>query len=92
MTLETVLHPTHLALGARMVPFGGWDMPVQYSSILAEVKAEVRPDQWARAAPLPCSSSDCADWWRLAEFASDSPPSVALYPHHQRISPMVRAI
>lgn len=39
MTLETTLHPTHLALGARMVPFGGWDMPVQYSSILAEVKA-----------------------------------------------------
>jgi aminomethyltransferase len=37
--LETVLHPNHLALGARMVPFGGWDMPVQYSSILAEVKA-----------------------------------------------------
>jgi aminomethyltransferase len=26
-------------MGARMVPFGGWDMPVQYSSILAEVKA-----------------------------------------------------
>ena len=39
MTLETVLHPNHIALGARMVPFGGWDMPVQYSSILAEVKA-----------------------------------------------------
>ena len=39
MTLETVLHPKHIALGARMVPFGGWDMPVQYSSILAEVKA-----------------------------------------------------
>jgi len=33
------LHTNHLALGARMVPFGGWDMPVQYSSILAEVKA-----------------------------------------------------
>ncbi|HEU0021619.1 MAG TPA: glycine cleavage system aminomethyltransferase GcvT [Dehalococcoidia bacterium] len=39
MNLETALHPNHLALGARMVPFGGWDMPVQYSSILAEVKA-----------------------------------------------------
>lgn len=39
MTLKTTLHPTHLALGARMVPFGGWDMPVQYSSILAEVRA-----------------------------------------------------
>jgi len=29
----------HLELGARMVPFGGWDMPVQYSGILAEVNA-----------------------------------------------------
>lgn len=34
---RTVLHAEHLALGARMVPFGGWDMPVQYA---AGVKAE----------------------------------------------------
>ncbi len=39
MELKTVLHPAHVAMGARMVPFGGWDMPVQYSGILAEVKA-----------------------------------------------------
>ena len=39
MDSKTVLHPNHLALGAGMVPFGGWDMPVQYSGILAEVKA-----------------------------------------------------
>jgi aminomethyltransferase len=39
MNLQTILYPTHLSLGARMVPFGGWDMPVQYSGILAEVKA-----------------------------------------------------
>ena len=32
----TVLHGRHLALGARMVPFGGWDMPLQYSSIREE--------------------------------------------------------
>ena len=37
--LQTALYSTHQALGARMVPFGGWDMPVQYSGILAEVKA-----------------------------------------------------
>ena len=37
--LRTSLYSTHLSLGARMVPFGGWDMPVQYSGILAEVKA-----------------------------------------------------
>ena len=33
---KTALHATHVALGARMVPFGGWDMPVEYSGITAE--------------------------------------------------------
>ena len=37
--LRTSLYSTHLDLGARMVPFGGWDMPVQYSGILGEVGA-----------------------------------------------------
>ena len=39
MELKTALHPVHVALGARMVPFGGWDMPVQYAGILSEVRA-----------------------------------------------------
>src|SRR5689334_12555726 len=33
---KTPLHASHIALGARMVPFGGWDMPVEYSGITAE--------------------------------------------------------
>ncbi len=33
---RTPLYATHLALGARMVEFGGWEMPVQYSGILDE--------------------------------------------------------
>jgi aminomethyltransferase len=33
---KTPLHATHVALGARMVPFVGWDMPVEYSGITAE--------------------------------------------------------
>nr|WP_290667880.1 glycine cleavage system aminomethyltransferase GcvT [Ardenticatena sp.] len=33
---RTPLYATHLAMGARMVPFGGWEMPVQYSSIIEE--------------------------------------------------------
>ncbi|HTD34381.1 MAG TPA: glycine cleavage system aminomethyltransferase GcvT [Candidatus Elarobacter sp.] len=36
---RTALHDAHLALGARMVPFGGFEMPVQYSSILKEHEA-----------------------------------------------------
>ncbi len=33
---HTPLHARHVALGARMVPFGGWDMPVEYSGISDE--------------------------------------------------------
>ncbi len=33
---KTSLHATHVALGARMVPFAGWEMPVEYSGIVAE--------------------------------------------------------
>jgi aminomethyltransferase len=36
---RTALHDAHLALGARMVPFGGFEMPVQYTSILKEHEA-----------------------------------------------------
>ncbi|MCZ2340237.1 MAG: glycine cleavage system aminomethyltransferase GcvT [Bacteroidales bacterium] len=36
---RTPLHAWHVARKARMVPFGGWDMPVQYTSILEEHKA-----------------------------------------------------
>src|SRR3954454_15289758 len=35
----TPLNSVHRALGARMVDFGGWDMPVQYSGIVEEHKA-----------------------------------------------------
>ena len=37
--LRTALYAIHLSLGARIVPFGGWDMPVQYASIIGEVSA-----------------------------------------------------
>src|SRR3954466_183627 len=33
---KTPLHARHRALGARMVEFGGWDMPVEYSGIVNE--------------------------------------------------------
>lgn len=41
--LETPLHAAHVEAGAKMVDFGGWHMPLQYSGILAEHKA-VRED------------------------------------------------
>ena len=33
---KTPLNARHRAHGARMVPFGGWDMPVEYSGIVSE--------------------------------------------------------
>ena len=33
---KTPLNARHRAHGARMVPFGGWDMPVEYSGIVNE--------------------------------------------------------
>lgn len=39
----TPLHEEHVRLHARMVPFAGWDMPVQYKSIIQEHRA-VRSD------------------------------------------------
>lgn len=38
MTKETYLHDKHVQLGARMVDFAGWHMPVQYTSIIEEHK------------------------------------------------------
>ena len=43
MTAKTVLNDTHRALGARMVDFGGWDMPINYGSQIEEHHA-VRGD------------------------------------------------
>lgn len=36
MALRTPLYDWHVAQGARMVDFAGWDMPVQYTSIIEE--------------------------------------------------------
>jgi aminomethyltransferase len=33
---KTALNATHRRLGAKMVDFGGWDMPVEYSGLIAE--------------------------------------------------------
>src|SRR5437667_9984818 len=41
--LRTPLYERHRALGARMVPFAGWEMPVQYAGVIPEHRA-VRKD------------------------------------------------
>jgi aminomethyltransferase len=44
--LRTPLYERHLALGARLVPFAGWEMPVQYEGVIPEHRA-VRTDSGA---------------------------------------------
>lgn len=52
---KTALYDAHVKLGAKMVPFGGWMMPLQYTSILAEHK--INREQ--------CSIFDCS---HMGEF------------------------
>src|SRR5438093_7325643 len=41
--LRTPLYERHVELGARLVPFAGWEMPVQYTGVIPEHVA-VRTD------------------------------------------------
>ncbi len=60
--LLTPLHDIHLDSGARLVPFGGWDMPLQYIGILAE----------ARAVRSACGIFDVSHMGRLIVEGADS--------------------
>src|SRR4029079_18940438 len=40
---STPIHDVHAPLGARLVLFAGWEMPVQYEGVIPEVRA-VRSD------------------------------------------------
>ncbi len=44
--LKTPLYERHVALGARLVPFAGWEMPLQYEGVIPEHRA-VRTDSGA---------------------------------------------
>ncbi len=62
MLKKTVLNEAHRALGARMVDFGGWDMPVNYGSQIEEHHA-VRKDcgmfDVSHMCPVDLLGSDC---------------------------------
>jgi aminomethyltransferase len=65
MLLKTPLHDRHVALGARMVPFAGWEMPVQYEGVIPEHLA-VRTD---------CGVFDVS---HMGEFEVEGPRATAL--------------
>ena len=42
--LKTCLHDRHVALGALMSPFAGFDMPIQYTNITTSImQSVIRP-------------------------------------------------
>src|SRR5438034_10077598 len=65
---RTPLYEQHCALGARMVEFGGWEMPVQYSSIVDEHRA-VR------------THAGLFDVSHMGEFKVEGPDALAFLQH-----------
>jgi aminomethyltransferase len=62
MLKKTVLNSAHIAAGARMVDFGGWEMPVNYGSQIEEHHA-VRRDcgmfDVSHMCPVDLAGPDC---------------------------------
>jgi aminomethyltransferase len=62
---RTALFDTHRALGARIVPFGGFEMPVQYAGILAEhdaVRTRAGLFDLSHMAPFELRGDDVGVW------------------------------
>lgn len=85
MPKETPLHAAHVAAGARMVDFAGWDMPVNYGSQIEEHHA-VRRDAGmfdvSHMLALDLDGPDATTWLRglLAnDVAKLREPGKALY-------------
>ena len=66
---QTPLRDTHVALGARMVPFAGYEMPVQYTSIIDEhriVRSAVGLFDLSHMGEIEVRGEDAADFLRHA--------------------------
>lgn len=62
---KTALHDRHLAMGAKMVPFAGYIMPVQYSGIIDEhlnVRKNVGAFDVSHMGEFEVSGSDAEKW------------------------------
>jgi aminomethyltransferase len=62
MLKKTVLNSAHRALGARMVDFGGWDMPVNYGSQIEEhhaVRNNCGMFDVSHMCPVDLTGADC---------------------------------
>ncbi len=78
------LESAHQALGARLVPFAGWNMPVQYSSIIDEhnsVRSKVGIFDISHMGQFLVSGSTAAAWlnWMLTNNISKIEPGQGQY-------------
>ena len=85
MLRETPLHTVHRAAGAKMVDFGGWDMPVSYGSQIEEhhsVRRDAGMFDVSHMLPVDLRGADVRDFLRYA-LANDvgklTVPGKALY-------------
>ena len=66
---DTVLHSpletAHLALGAKIIPLGGWAMPVQYSVFEAELSNAELAQLQAQLQPCLKTDADKLTIYRL---------------------------
>jgi glycine hydroxymethyltransferase len=83
---HTPLHEIHKALGAKMVPFAGWEMPVWYSSVVEEHLAVrnaaglfdvAHMGVWEASGPGACAFLDAVCANEVAALA----PGESLYSH-----------
>ena len=61
---RTPLYDAHVRAGARMVPFGGWEMPVQYTGIVEEHR-------------IVRGAVGCFDVSHMGEFEVEGPAALA---------------
>jgi len=78
------LHAEHLRLGARIVPFAGWEMPVQYAGILDEhraVRTACGVFDISHMGQIFVTGADAASWLdgMLSGHLSAMPEGTSLY-------------
>ena len=85
MGLRTPLYDSHLAAGAKMVDFGGWDMPLHYGSQIEEhhqVRRDVGIFDVSHMGVVDIAGADASPWlqYLLAnDVARLQEPGKALY-------------
>jgi aminomethyltransferase len=67
MSQHTLFHEKHLHLGAKMIDFGGWDMPIHYGSQVGEhlhTRSDTSLFDVSHMAVLDCFGSNAPDFLR----------------------------